>query len=56
MGACFECSYAIPKRPVIITDLNLTRVDWSLQYIKKKCGEEYVELQRKNPESTNWGR
>ncbi len=52
----FACSYAVPKRPVIITDLNLTRVDWSLPYIKEKCGQEHVELQRKNPESTNWGR
>jgi hypothetical protein len=42
--ADFLSEYAIPKRPVVISGLNLTRVPWTLTHLANTCGGRYAQL------------
>lgn len=48
--------YAKPRKPVIISGLNLTRNDnWNLDFFRKRCGDRYANLQRRDRSKHTWG-
>lgn len=51
----FYTEYAQPKKPVIITNLKTSTVPWTLAHIRTMCSNGYAELQKRDPNTTNWG-
>ena len=51
----FFHEYAVPKRPVIITGLQMTKVPWTLEHVREVCGHYRAEMKRRAKNTTNWG-
>mmetsp|Transcript_29290 Transcript_29290/g.54837 ORF Transcript_29290/g.54837 Transcript_29290/m.54837 type:complete len:366 (-) Transcript_29290:112-1209(-) len=51
----FISKYAKPRKPVIIQGLKLTKEEWSLDFIKRKCGSKEVNLHKRETDSVEWG-
>jgi hypothetical protein len=52
----FIHKYANPRKPVIITGMTLTRRPWTLEYLKRVCGEYTVQPMYRDANATTWGR
>lgn len=51
----FYTNYALPKIPVVITNLKTSAVPWTLDHFRETCGNEYAALKMRDENTTNWG-
>eukprot|EP00941_MAST-03F_sp_MAST-3F-sp1_P000137 g137.t1 len=52
----FVRDYENKRRPVIISGLDMTNgTEWTLDYIREKCNNPIVNLQKRNQNTKNWG-
>ena len=51
----FMKKYAGASRPVVITGLSISKQPWTLEHIKKKCGNRSALLRKRMANSTQWG-
>jgi hypothetical protein len=52
----FLREYAHKSLPIVISGLNMTKVPWTLEHIKEKCGHRHVTPVEKDENATSWGR
>ena len=51
----FMKKYAGASRPVVITGLPISKRPWTLQHIKRVCGNKTAMLKKRVANSTSWG-
>ena len=51
----FYTEYALPKKPVVITNLQTSTVPWTLSHFRETCGNQYGSLKMRDVNTTNWG-
>ena len=51
----FFYEYARKKKPIVIEGLPISKVPWTLKHIKDVCGKLEVEVNMRDPNTTNWG-
>lgn len=52
----FQDQYSSKRKPVVLTGLNLTEDEWTLNHIKAVAGKKTVTLKTARQDSTEWAR